>query len=908
MRSSRLAAVAPTFMFFTGLSCSGAQPDKGEHPAPTGTGSATAKPTETVAPPVMGSRFEDRDDPLPIGAVLRLGTRRWLGSADLVTNSGEVWEFGAERTNHPHTVRNVGKNHVVRLPGKPLAFAPDAAFVLVQSAKEVVVIDLATEVESARVALGGSWAQSAVVSADGKVAAVGLSDKSLDIIDLEGTARISRSTKSAAEAGELVAISNDGARALFEHIATDGKALHVLVDVAKGKTLFKQSSESAVLMSPDGEHLFLFETRPGETRVVRMDVGKRTRTDIGTVALDPIRSDFAIVAGGARAWLRDGDKLALIDLEKGSIIRETHGEDLRSWAASPDGEVVALVRRSKRVSLADRPAPVLPQSMAGVNGVALLEQDQVLLTTDGNAYRLWDTETGEQRGAQSIWVKLRLENRSSAFVEVLDEDKGLAWIDGSGKLSRVEYGLQWPIPVALTDDETLYMLGGDLRIEPRVGIYPRGATQPQRTFDVGFRPTYGAVSNGGRWIAFLNESGARAITLPDGTLAGQSKVKAGLSDWRGAVFAGEGALVDWCLYELLIHAVPTLEVEKRMAGQYFAAAATSDGTLLATAHEDYIVVRDLATMSVVGVFQGHAGRILDLQFSHDGRYLVSGSEDTTALVWDLKKLRGLVWSVDKAPTFELPKGVENATAVRWGSVTSCALVGGKVGDDVWCWGKPGTKTEAPKRIEGIADAVELHVAGGYACALTGARDLYCWGTLGSTLSAPSRMLQGVRALDAIDRELCALDATGEAICWRDLGAPGTPVEGIQDASALITGDGVRCFVAKGRVACAGKNSEYQLGDGTGVDRSAFAVVPNLADVVALDHRGRVACALDQQGKVSCWGELDFGDFAASPSPTEIPVLRGASRLELDKGFGLCARVNQKVVCATPHLPDDGSGG
>src|SRR5262249_28501254 len=34
-------------------------------------------------------------------------------------------------------------------------------------------------------------------------------------------------------------------------------------------------------------------------------------------------------------------------------------------------------------------------------------------------------------------------------------------------------------------------------------------------------------------------------------------------------------------------------------------------------------------------FAGHRGRVLCLAFSADGKTLVSGSEDTTALVWDL---------------------------------------------------------------------------------------------------------------------------------------------------------------------------------------------------------------------------------------------------------------------------------
>jgi len=34
-------------------------------------------------------------------------------------------------------------------------------------------------------------------------------------------------------------------------------------------------------------------------------------------------------------------------------------------------------------------------------------------------------------------------------------------------------------------------------------------------------------------------------------------------------------------------------------------------------------------------YRGHRARVLTLMYTPDGKYLVSGSEDTTALVWKL---------------------------------------------------------------------------------------------------------------------------------------------------------------------------------------------------------------------------------------------------------------------------------
>src|SRR5262249_43705537 len=48
-----------------------------------------------------------------------------------------------------------------------------------------------------------------------------------------------------------------------------------------------------------------------------------------------------------------------------------------------------------------------------------------------------------------------------------------------------------------------------------------------------------------------------------------------------------------------------------------------------------VYLGEIATGGVRRHFTGHRGRIGCLAFSADGKTLVSGSEDTTALVWDL---------------------------------------------------------------------------------------------------------------------------------------------------------------------------------------------------------------------------------------------------------------------------------
>jgi len=65
-------------------------------------------------------------------------------------------------------------------------------------------------------------------------------------------------------------------------------------------------------------------------------------------------------------------------------------------------------------------------------------------------------------------------------------------------------------------------------------------------------------------------------------------------------------------------------------------AFSPDGALLATGDENCnICLWNAATGQVAHTLKGHGGPITSLAFSSDGRRLISGSADTTALVWDV---------------------------------------------------------------------------------------------------------------------------------------------------------------------------------------------------------------------------------------------------------------------------------
>jgi WD40 repeat protein len=76
-------------------------------------------------------------------------------------------------------------------------------------------------------------------------------------------------------------------------------------------------------------------------------------------------------------------------------------------------------------------------------------------------------------------------------------------------------------------------------------------------------------------------------------------------------------------------------------------AISPDGRTLAAAWGQGIHLWDLRTGKELGQFKGHQGTVVSVAFAPDNQTIVSGSADTTALVWDAGK------GIKKTPTIEL---------------------------------------------------------------------------------------------------------------------------------------------------------------------------------------------------------------------------------------------------------------
>jgi hypothetical protein len=210
----------------------------------------------------------------------------------------------------------------------------------------------------------------------------------------------------------------------------------------------------------------------------------------------------------------------------------------------------------------------------------------------------------------------------------------------------------------------------------------------------------------------------------------------------------------------------------------------------------------------------------------------------------------------EAPPEPAPKSVP-ARRIALDARGGCAVLedGG-----VSCWGGP--HATAPRRLEGIRDAVDVSLGGDLAVVRADG-SVVAFADRDARVKAVALSIKGVRALSQALGSACALREGGKVSCWQGrvldpiTGAENRPAEvrGVSGAVAVSAAFGRGCLIQKdGGVAC------WTLGGPI-----PPKVVAGLANVVDLHVGSHVACARDTSRKVSC--------FELLPSP-KAPVALG----------------------------------
>ncbi len=149
---------------------------------------------------------------------------------------------------------------------------------------------------------------------------------------------------------------------------------------------------------------------------------------------------------------------------------------------------------------------------------------------------------------------------------------------------------------------------------------------------------------------------------------------------------------------------------------------------------------------------------------------------------------------------------------------------------------------------------------------------------------PTGRLELVKGIDGATKlvtgasEACVIRSDRTVWCWNvPAGRPGE-MTALKGATSLAGNDHHLCAVVAGEVWCWGNGFEGQLGDGTGTGRIHPAKLPVRASLpvkaVQVGTGRESTCALDEHGKVWCWGSNRYGQLG----PARLPHNRGWSKV------------------------------
>jgi WD40 repeat protein len=549
-------------------------------------------PAERQLPRDRRARLDLYGDPLPDGAVARLGTTRFRPG-------GESW--------------------LAESDSFALALSPDGKLLATGDGGNVRFWEVATGKELRSVYLGFS-VRAVVFSPDGKLFTAHVDDTdpgadmakhTLHVGEVAGGKVHHQLLKKRSGCRE-VAFSPDGTMlAAFRHDKLDaekhehpGKGLLVLWDVHTGEESHQFKDVFSAAFTPDGKKPAVGK-KDGSIQILDPGTGREVQRfeghsgSVQVLSISPDGRSLVSAAGpNARLW----------DLRTGSVRHRWQGHDgtVDSVQFSPDGQTIAIQDSKGNLLLYEavsgKERHRFPTERNRASAHAFSPDGKVLLLQEKEGpFREWDIAKGEERR--------RWGGQTSAAVMVYAPDGKVLASRGSGGL------FVWDVAA-----------GKELHPFP-------GHRAPVRAL---------AFSLDGRFIASRDKAGVFGIWE-----ASTGKPLLAMSAEQSEAVQGFGFSADGTILSA-IGGDGTVRVWEPAAGMKVRQFRLTkekpvhewvyrpDGKVLAVAGADNaIYLWDLVAGKELQTLRGHQGQVGSLLFSSDGRLLVSEGKDRNIRLWDV---------------------------------------------------------------------------------------------------------------------------------------------------------------------------------------------------------------------------------------------------------------------------------
>jgi RNA polymerase sigma factor (sigma-70 family) len=632
------------------------------------------QPPREVKQPV---RTDSHGDPLPEGAIARIGTVR-LRHDGLVTSLAfapdgkTLVSAGLERTLGIWDVasgkllrRLVGHNDFVRA----VAVSPDGKTIASASLDKTVRLwDFATGKELSQLPEVPDPVLLLAFAADGKT-----------LVSVSGTGTIRRwrtadgkddgqwqvgdrlilLATACSPDGKILALSDRNNKIhLWDTVA--GKEERVLEDLA--------APVAGLAFSPDGRRLVSNEGR-GSFQFWRVDTGKKedqwqTNTTVifrgQTLAFSPDGKYLAGAESGRQ--VNNRNSLHLWDVATGEEVRvlRGHGGDVWFLCFSPDGKTLASCGADGTIRLWDVETgrDLHPSDGHGgmVTSLAFLPDGKSLVSSSGDrTIRVWDAHTGKEQRRMEVprkevpatfpWTPF-MTTDGRGLLAGNDDKKICFWDASTGKECRDPLVLEKQVLSLALSPDGKTLLTGEFGNQVRTWDVPSGK-------ELSSLAVQGSVSD----VAF-SPQGKKLVVYSERNVTwflreldtGKELARLVAKDERGKylnvnylqhAFSPDGRTVAVSFAGKTIHLFETATGQERKEfaqhPDYTGAVAFApDGRTLASGCWDGTIrFWDVASGKEQAARSGAQRLVLRLAYAPNGKTLASGGGDTTILIWDV---------------------------------------------------------------------------------------------------------------------------------------------------------------------------------------------------------------------------------------------------------------------------------